>query len=53
MERYTIFSGWKINIVKDNYNIQGNLQIQRNPYQITDDIFYKIRTKKKKKSWNL
>ena len=37
---------WKINIVKDDYTIQGNLQIQCNPYQITNGIFYKTRTKK-------
>ena len=37
---------WKINIFKDNYTIQGNLQIQCNPYQITNGIFYKTRTKK-------
>ena len=35
-----------INIVKDDYTIQGNLQIQFNPYQITNGIFYKTRTKK-------
>ena len=35
-----------INIVKDDYTIQGNLQIQCNPYQITNGIFYKTRTKK-------
>ena len=46
MERYTMLLDWKINIVKDDYTIQGNLQIQCNPYQITNGIFYKTRTKK-------
>ena len=46
MERYTMLLDWKINIVKDDYTIQGNLQIQCNPSQITNGIFYKTRTKK-------
>ena len=46
MGRYTMFLNWKINFVKDDYTIQCNLQIQCNPYQITNGIFYKIRTKK-------
>ena len=34
----------RINIVKNEYTTQSNLQIQCNPYQITNDIFYKTRT---------
>ena len=34
----------RINIVK-TYIIQGNLQIQYNPYQITNGIFHRTRTK--------
>ena len=35
----------RINIVKNDYTTQGNLQIQYNPYQITSGIFHRIRTK--------
>ena len=31
---------------ENDYLTQGNLQIQCNPYQITHDIFHRIRTKK-------
>ena len=36
----------KINIVNsDDYTTQSNLQIQCNPYQINNGIFYRTRTK--------
>ena len=35
-----------INIVKNDRTIQGNLQIQCNPYQITNGIFHRTITKK-------
>ena len=48
MERYTMFVDWKNQYCQNDYTTQGNLQIQRNPYQITKGIFHRIRTKKKK-----
>ena len=35
----------RINTVKNDYTTQSNLQIQCNPYQITNSIFYRTRTK--------
>ena len=35
----------RINIVKNDYTTQSNLQIQFNPYQITNGIFHRTRTK--------
>ena len=49
MERYTMFLDWKNQYRQNNYTTQGNLQIQCNPYQITNDIFHRIR----KKNYNL
>ena len=34
-----------INIVKNDYTTQSNLQIQYNPYQTTNGIFHRTRTK--------
>ena len=31
---------------QNDYTTQSNLQIQSNPYQITDGIFHRTRTKK-------
>ena len=45
MEGYTMFLGEKNQYCQNNYTTQGNLQTQRNPYQITNDIFHRIRTK--------
>ena len=45
MERYTMFLDWKNQYCQNDYTIQGNLQIQCNPYQITNGIFHKTRTK--------
>ena len=36
----------RINIAKMTSNLQSNLQFQCNPYQITNGIFHRIRTKK-------
>ena len=47
MKRYTIFSDWKNEYCQNDYTTQSNLQIQCNSYQITADIFHRIRTKKK------
>ena len=35
----------RINIVKNDYTTQSDWQIQCNPYQITNSIFHRIRTK--------
>ena len=45
MERYTMFLDWKNQCCENDYTTQSNLQIQCNPYQITNGIFYRTRTK--------
>ena len=45
MERYIMFLDWKNQYCENDYTTQSNLQIQCNPYQITDGIFYRTRTK--------
>ena len=45
METYTMFLGWKNQYCENDYTTQSNLQIQCNPYQITNGIFYRTRTK--------
>ena len=45
MERYSIFLGRKNQYCENDYNTKCNLQIQCNPYQITNGIFHSIRTK--------
>ena len=45
-ERYTIFLGWKNQYCQNDYTTQGNLQIQCNPYPITNGIFHRTKTKK-------
>ena len=39
MKKYTIFMDWKNQYSENEYNTQGNLQIQYNPYQATNDNF--------------
>ena len=46
MESYTMFLDWKNQHFENDYTTQSNLQIQCNPYQITNGIFHRIRTKK-------
>ena len=41
-----MFLDWKNQYYQNDYTIQGNLQIQCNPYQITNGIFHRTRTKK-------
>ena len=41
----TMFLDWKNQYCENDYNTQSNLQIQCNPYQITNGIFYRTRTK--------
>ena len=45
MNRYTMFLDWKNQHCKNDYTNQSNLQIQCNPYQTTNGIFHKTRTK--------
>ena len=45
MEKYTMFMDWKNQYSENEYTTQSNLQIQCNPYQITNDILHKTRIK--------
>ena len=45
IDRYTMSLYWKNQYSQNDYTIQGNLQIQCNPYQITKDIFHRTQTK--------
>ena len=49
MERHTLVWNWKNQYYQNFYSIQGNLQIQSNPYQITNGSFHKLSQLKKKK----
>ena len=40
-----MFLDWKNQHCENDYMTQSNLQIQCNPYQITNGIFYRTRTK--------
>ena len=44
--RESMFLGWKNQYCESDYTMKCNLQIQCNPYQITNGIFYRTRTKK-------
>ena len=45
MEKYTMFLDWKNQYCENHYTTQSNLLIQCNPYQITNGIFHRTRTK--------
>ena len=45
MERYTMFLDWKNQHCENDYTTQNNLLIQCNPYQTTNGIFHRTRTK--------
>ena len=45
MERYTMFLDSKNQHCENDYTTQSNLHIQCNPYQITNGIFHRMRTK--------
>ena len=45
MERYDMILDWKNQYYKNDYTIQHNLQIQCNPYQITNGIFTELEQK--------
>ena len=40
-----MFLDWKNQYCENDYTIQSNLQIQCSPYQITNGIFHRTRTK--------
>jgi len=45
MESHTMSLDWKSQFYQNDYTTQGAIEIQCNPYQITKDIFHRIRTK--------
>ena len=45
MKKYTMFLGSKNQYCENDNTSHSNLQIQCNPYQVTNDIFHRIRTK--------
>ena len=45
MARYTMFLDWKNQYCENDYTTQSNLPVQCNPYQITNGIFCRTRTK--------
>ena len=45
MERYSMFLGRKNQYSENDYTTKCNQQIQCDPYQITNGIFHRIRTK--------
>ena len=44
MEKYTMVMDWKDQYSENEYTTQGNLQIQCNPYQNTNNICQITRT---------
>ena len=46
MERYSTFLSRKDQYCENDYTTKCNLQIQCDPYQITNGIFHRTRTKK-------
>ena len=46
MERYSMFLGRKNQYCGNDYTTKCNLQSQSDPYQITNGIFHRTRTKK-------
>ena len=42
----TMFLDWKNQYCQNEYTTKGNLQIQRNPYQITNGILHRTKMKK-------
>ena len=45
MERYSMFLGRMNQYYENDYTIKWNLQVQCDPYQITNGIFHRTRTK--------
>ena len=53
MERYTMLLDWKNQHGENEHTTQSNLQIQCNPYQTTDGIFHRTKTKNFTYMWNV
>ena len=51
MERYTMFLNWKTQYCENDYTTQSNLQIQCNPYQVTNAFFTELEQKILKFVW--
>ena len=51
MERYSMFLGRKNQYCDNDYTTKCSLQIQCNPYQITNSIFHRTRTKISQFTW--
>ena len=45
MKRYTMPLDWKNQRCENDYTAQSNLQIQCSPYQTTNGIFHRTKTK--------
>ena len=45
MKKYSMFLGKKNQYCENDYTTKRNLQIQCDPYQITNGIFHRTRTK--------
>ena len=46
MERYNMILDWKNQHCENDYTTQSSLESQCNPYQSTNGIFHRTRTKK-------
>ena len=51
MEKYNMFLDWKNQYCENDCITQSNLQIQCNPYQITNGIFTELEQKILKFVW--
>ena len=51
MERYSMFLGRKNQYCENDYTTKGNLQIQCDPYQITNGIFQELEQKISQYIW--
>ena len=51
MEKYTMFSDGKNQYYENDYTTESNLQIQCNPYQITNGIFIELKPKNSQFVW--
>ena len=51
MERYTMLLDWKNQYYENDYTTKSNLQIQCNPYQITNGIFIELKPKNSQFVW--
>ena len=45
IERYSMLLGRKNQYCENAYTTKGNLQVQCDPYQITNGIFHRMKTK--------